>query len=293
MCHTWLADELPDHLKFPSLLEIPAADEPIENWQVVPCTYPGKLEWAHVGRNPTAQDHTRQLVLVYKHPRIFPHAPANMLYPIGVRVQGFIHDCNLNPLGTWSGANDGPQKSLQFITMGGGGIIDNLFAKYKVAIVEIIEFIYRSLRLPVPSGKWLDSEFLYIVRRVFTKVTPKNRYRTCALQPGEDPTLLAKQVEANWRVLERLSVGMYVEDESEESDGFKVACNPMTLGHGDFVDVCIGFDIVTRNSSEGTTHQVHLKLEHVLLLIAAEDIPKEATEGEGEEYTVQPAGLSF
>ncbi|KAJ7273854.1 hypothetical protein C8J57DRAFT_1505975 [Mycena rebaudengoi] len=277
--HTWLVEELPAHLRFLDALDLPGPDEPVENYEVVPRTYHSKLEWAHIGYNPHSQDHTRQVLLVYKHPRILPHAPPNMLYPVGIRVQAFIRSCILVPLGTWTGGDDPPQKALQFVILGGAGVIDEQFA---------------NLRVPVPHGNWAESELLYIARRVFTKITAKNRHLTCALFPGEDPTNTAAQVQAHWRVLDRLSAGMYVPDEADATEGFKVPCNPMTFGSGDFVDVCIGFDIVSRGDGKNrTTHQVHLKLEHILLLAAANDLPQPAEEPSVTEMHVQSAGLVF
>jgi hypothetical protein len=47
------------------------------------------------------------------------------------------------------------------------------------------------------------------------------------------------------------------------------------LNEGDFVDVCVGFDIVTcRNRQGKTIHQVHLTIELVLLLASATVVPK-------------------
>ncbi|KAJ7279721.1 hypothetical protein C8J57DRAFT_1502363 [Mycena rebaudengoi] len=276
--HTWLVEDMPAHLQFLDALNLPVSDQPIENYMVVPRTHHGKLEWAHVGYNPYSQDRTRQMILVYKHPHILPHAPPNMLYPVGIRVQGFLQQCVLGPLGNWSGrVSDPPQKALQFVTLTGGGVVDDIFAKYREAIIEVIEFIYRSLGLPVPHGNWADSEQLFISCRVFTKVTAKNRHRLCVLEEGEDPTLTAKQVEAHWR-----------------KEGFKVPCNPMTFGSGDFVDVCIGFDIVSLSDGKrGQTHQVHLKLEHIMLLASAEDLPTPNVEEADEAMYIQGAGLQF
>lgn len=101
--HTWLVDEYPVHLRFLDALEILPAELPVENYQVVPRMFAGKLEWAHVGHNPAAQDRTCQFLFVYKHPHIFPNSPPNVLHPVGVRVQGFIEACNLCPLGNWTG----------------------------------------------------------------------------------------------------------------------------------------------------------------------------------------------
>jgi hypothetical protein len=71
-------------------------------------------------------------------------------------------------------------------------------------------------------------------------------------------------------VLKKLSVGVYVED---EDGNFKAPCDALVFAEGDFVDVCVGFDIVSKKGRDGAmVVQVHLNIEHVLLLVAGPDI---------------------
>jgi hypothetical protein len=107
--------------------------------------------------------------------------------------------------------------------------------------------------------------------------------------------------------MKKVSVGMYVE-EVEESEHFKVPCDAMIFTEGDFVDVCIGFDIVSKRGRDGWMNvQVHLNIEHILLLVAGPDVgivrlfiyplaPSQNSaqeEDDDGEFAVQAPGLVF
>ncbi|KAJ7276035.1 hypothetical protein C8J57DRAFT_1505338 [Mycena rebaudengoi] len=167
--HTWLVDELPEVLRFKDALGFPKADEPVPNWQVVPRTHSAKLNWAYVGANPSAQDPTRSILLIYKYPHLYPNSPENIVHSVSIRIQGFVDKCNLRTLGNWEGSM-APQAAVQFITLSGGGIIDDQFLEYKQAVDEVVQYIYKSLNAEAPVTKWDESHTLHATRRVFSKV---------------------------------------------------------------------------------------------------------------------------
>lgn len=74
-----------------------------------------------------------------------------------------------------------------------------------------------------------------------------------------------------WRVTKKLQCGQLISDAMGET---KIDyCNPAQLQVGDFVDVCVGFDIVTRKRpGHDRTIQLHLTIQHILLLKAADMI---------------------
>ncbi|KAJ7868316.1 hypothetical protein B0H13DRAFT_1897155 [Mycena leptocephala] len=81
-----------------------------------------------------------------------------------------------------------------------------------------------------------------------------------------------------WKVLSKVSIKMYIPDDVDSADGYKAPCDAMSLNEADFVNVCVGFDIVMPCDRQGKTiHQVHLTMEHVLLLASAAVIPKTLT----------------
>jgi hypothetical protein len=101
-------------------------------------------------------------------------------------------------------------------------------------------------------------------------VNASNRKQPSALEAGDDPLGLCKELDNDWQVLKKLSVGMYVED---EDGNFKAPCDALVFAEGDFVDVCVGFDIVSKKGRDGSmVIQVHLNIEHVLLLVAGPDV---------------------
>lgn len=76
----------------------------------------------------------------------------------------------------------------------------------------------------------------------------------------------AVTVETNWKVLDKVNVGIFVPD---NIDGEFVSMDPFHVWPGDFVNVCLGFDIVRRGTRGGKTLQVPLTINHILLLSAA------------------------
>jgi hypothetical protein len=99
--HNWLADEWPEHLQFRTALGIPMDGEEVLNHQVVPRTDQGLLSWAYVGTNPSATDRSRTLRLLYRNPPVYKNRPLHVIFPVGVRIQGFVDSCNLRALGNW------------------------------------------------------------------------------------------------------------------------------------------------------------------------------------------------
>jgi hypothetical protein len=101
---------------------------------------------------------------------------------------------------------------------------------------------------------------------------------------------------------------MYVEDDIDPVDGYKVPCDALVFNEGDFVDVCVGFDIVSKKGRDGRLNvRVHLNIEHVLLLVSGPDVEpvgafnsvyckaltqKQVNE-ESDEFAVQAPGLIF
>jgi hypothetical protein len=80
----------------------------------------------------------------------------------------------------------------------------------------------------------------------------------------------ATSVEGQWKVLDKINIGMFVPDNIDPTDGDFVSMDPFHLRPGNFVDVCVGFDIVSRGPRGAKTVQVHLTIDHILLLAAAE-----------------------
>lgn len=78
-------------------------------------------------------------------------------------------------------------------------------------------------------------------------------------------------MENRWRVTNKMQCGQVITDGMGESR--MEYCNPAQLQVGDFVDVCVSFDIVTRKRpGQARSIQVHLTIQHVILLKSADDV---------------------
>ncbi|KAJ7046267.1 hypothetical protein C8F04DRAFT_1248519 [Mycena alexandri] len=288
--HNWLLYKWPAELRFPDALDIPGPNEPLETFHCVPRTYAALLDWAYVAKNPGARDHTRELLLLYKQPRILPNSPRGILCPVGVRVQGFVERCNLKPLGSWESGKS-PQSAIQHVVLGGGKDNAHVFREYKNSVNEVIKYILRTLDVPIPASVERDDrDLMFIARRVFTKVNSVNRRLPSALEPGDDPMDLCKGIDNEWRVLKKVKTRMYMAGDMDPDGSYNVPCASMMIAEGDFVDVCVSFDIVTRRVRHNElTVKVHLNIEHVLLLAPGVDIGVV----EEEAVILQDPGLSF
>ncbi|KAJ7936957.1 hypothetical protein B0H13DRAFT_248076 [Mycena leptocephala] len=180
---------------------------------------------------------------------------------------------NLRALGNWSLGRK-PQTALQQIVLNGGRDYGDIFSKYKVAVGEVINYIYHCLDYH-PQDSSTESQSMTISRRVFTQVTSWSHNSRRVLEPGDDSPDHMCSLNDEWKVLSKVSIGMYVPDDVDPADGYKAPCDAMSLNEANFVDVCVGFDIVMRCDRQGKTiHQVHLTMEHVLLLASATVVPK-------------------
>lgn len=87
---------------------------------------------------------------------------------------------------------------------------------------------------------------------------------------------------------------MYVPDDVDPTDGEAIPCDPLIICQGDFVDVCVGFDIVTKYGHNGELNvQVHLNIQHVLLLESGVNIRRVRNLSSSPRITEQiPGGTS-
>ncbi|KAK7001754.1 hypothetical protein R3P38DRAFT_3283520 [Favolaschia claudopus] len=293
--HQWVADLWPERLRFRALLGIPDDEEDVQKSSVVPRTYQGLLQWAYVGTNPSATDSTRTLRLLYREPSSANDAIPGVIFPVGVRVQGFVMNCNLRTLGNWT-RGTAPASALQFIVLGGGDC-PSLFAEYRTAVTDIVRYIHRCLNSEPPDLRngVRDEQTIFAARRVFTKINARNNHLPSVIRPGDDPLNETQSIQHEWRPIKRLSVGLYSQYDEQRGGGELTALDPLNIAVGDFVDVCLGFDIVTkpRRGNGQPSLQVHLTIEHIIVLAPA----GEATDSEMTiEYPVveeESPGLTF
>jgi hypothetical protein len=78
---------------------VDGTDEP-KFWQVVPTTFEEMCDWAYVSMNKISNDQTRRHLVLYRNPEV---THGSVVYPVTLRVQGFVERAKLTALGDWDG----------------------------------------------------------------------------------------------------------------------------------------------------------------------------------------------
>ncbi|KAJ6623308.1 hypothetical protein B0H10DRAFT_2213700 [Mycena sp. CBHHK59/15] len=277
----WAAEVWPGILQFSEALGLPAYTAHSPPWVVVPLTLTAILDWAYVHRSDQVADYTREHVLLYKNP---PHAALNTVFPVGVRVQGFIMRSTLGMLGNWEGTPGTAVSAAQSVALGCGGYREPWHATMLAfrAIEDLVQTSLSSGGFSRPghraSTRDVVDQELYLTRRVFEKITTRNRgVRLSGYKTGTIHLVTALQSATNGELLEK-----FRQDDCP----------------GDFVDVCIRFDIVAKREGKRgeMTYHVRYTIQHILLLKSAADLEAELGAPEelrGPLVTVIEQGLSF
>ncbi|KAJ7209370.1 hypothetical protein C8J57DRAFT_1540385 [Mycena rebaudengoi] len=252
--HEWAVDAWPEGIQFGAGLNLPAYCAKNQAWVTVPIGLADMLDWAYVHRVRNAADYTREHLLLYKKP---PATSDNALFPVGIRVQGFVLKAALAPLGTWDGKRNTAVSAIQTLALGCGGHEEPWRATI-AALTSIQQLVHTAL----VGGGYDDSNYnrghREIVDREADIVLPDN------IQESRDTP-------DEWMVTKKLSSGRLVC--SVDNDYFE-PYDSRAIAEGDFVDVCIGFDIVAkRNFKRGEpTYQLRFTIQHIILLKKAEDV---------------------
>ncbi|KAH7905425.1 hypothetical protein BJ138DRAFT_1017715, partial [Hygrophoropsis aurantiaca] len=77
----------------------------LEDWEKVPPTYAEICTWAQIARDPTATERRRENIVIYCNP---PATDTLTLFPISIRVQGYLDAFCLRTLGNWNGYRSSP-----------------------------------------------------------------------------------------------------------------------------------------------------------------------------------------
>lgn len=160
-----------------------ANDDPTAQWQIIPPALDRLFDWAYVAKNHRSTDRKHSHHLLYKVP-----ADVVGIFPVTVRIQGFIARCALSGLGTWNGcvahlcpdmwinlnlysSLDTAAAATHFLALSSGGYNEPWSANLST-IRNIRQMVHNSLpsrqRFIEPEAE--DGSELYIRRRIFTKV---------------------------------------------------------------------------------------------------------------------------
>ncbi|KAH7905486.1 hypothetical protein BJ138DRAFT_1228975 [Hygrophoropsis aurantiaca] len=237
----------------------------LEDWQKVPSTYPEICSWAQVARDPTCTEKRRENIIVYCNP---PPSDCPTLFPISVRIQGFLEACCLRPLGTWNGEPVTAQNASQTLTLRTNGD-DRPWSPIHSAIRHIRQLVQRQLRgdslYEEPAKE--NTAILRLFHRVFVKRT--DDHTADPLPIADDPAQFYPAVAHQWSLADRVRIGR------RAANGKTIACSHLGLSPGDFVDVGLTFEIVRHKQKDGPlAFKVHLGFSHVLQLASIDDLKK-------------------
>ncbi|KAJ7119802.1 hypothetical protein C8R44DRAFT_878192 [Mycena epipterygia] len=283
VCELW-----PEDLRFASTLGVPLDEATLPQWQIVPADLTGFSDWAYIYHNAASRERSRAKLLLYRHPA---QTMPGTIYPVKVRLQGFVQRLNLQPLGTWDGNPERASAAIQSVVLSNGDSADNYEAWESTirAVDTLRTFAYMSLGAPstVHQAMPVIERHIYCQRRVFTKVRP-SAPEPSVLRAGDDPYGHAAMVDTEWRVVKNLSMGRVL-----AADGRAVPCDHTAFRAGDFVDIGISLDIAAVPQRRGNPRvDVHIALQHILLLREAEQ--NTAPElGTTEDVQVVEQDLSF
>ncbi|KAJ6554924.1 hypothetical protein DFH09DRAFT_1165915 [Mycena vulgaris] len=260
--HSWSADLWPPHLPFSSALGIPAHSAHAADWTVAPSNCAAMYDWTFISKNTASREPRREQVLLYKSP---PRVAVNTLFPVANGDASTSISATQSVVLECRG-NFGPWEATLSAMRNIEDLVQFQWSLQGYGPTEF--FLDRSGR----AGQFQD---LYCARCVFQKVTPQ----TAA------------------RVMKKRSSGRLLKD-VEGSDYFE-AYNARAFTPGDFVDLCIGFEIVSLRPSRRSS-DVRFKLrpviQHIVLLRNAplEDITQGAEPIEDPVLlTVEEQGFSF
>ncbi|KAJ7131645.1 hypothetical protein C8R43DRAFT_1133590 [Mycena crocata] len=266
-CELW-----PEAYRFATALGVPVDEATMLDWQLVPTELGAFGDWGYVYDNAASRERSRTKLLIYRQPA--DPAPG-IVYPVRIRIQGFIQRCNLRPLGAWEGEPDRAKAAIQSIQLHPGDLEGSADAwrATVTAIDNLQAYTYSAMGVqghplpPIPAGE----RSLYFQRRVFTKVL-NNSTGPDRLRAGDDPYGWAAGVRKDWRVTRLLSMGRLFIDEdgalTASVSAFRsAACDHTAFREGDFVDIGVSVDIAAITKRRTTPRvDVHMTFQHILLL---------------------------
>ncbi|KAH7904133.1 hypothetical protein BJ138DRAFT_1107083 [Hygrophoropsis aurantiaca] len=140
----------------------------LEDWQKVPATYSEICSWAQVARDPSSHERRRDNIIVYSNR---PSSEELTLFPISIRIQGFLEGCCLQRLGNWRGDPSNVHKAVHSLVLRSNGD-ERTWAPIHSAIAHLRQLVQRQLTANNLYEEPLTdpSEDLRLFHRVFQKV---------------------------------------------------------------------------------------------------------------------------
>ncbi|EJD34256.1 hypothetical protein AURDEDRAFT_131261, partial [Auricularia subglabra TFB-10046 SS5] len=245
---------------FDRLPRDPASRADCEAWQAVPLNVAGLADWLLVVPRKQRFDKTRPFQVIH-----VPTEDDNVKYELALRVQGLVHQCDLNPVGNWDGTALGAQNAVQRLVLHGRGF-DHQWSATLRQLNNIITVVTRLVnpRHDVYLFPEAVSTVLPLQRRVFNRT----RAGFSDVKPTSlDPTIRPAHVRtiqsmgSQWTLGPPILTGVV-------RDGEVRRANHVIVRPGNFVDAMVTVEIVCK--PRGT--RVFFKLDRVVQVDAAEEL---------------------
>ncbi|OBZ78024.1 hypothetical protein A0H81_02092 [Grifola frondosa] len=235
----------------------------------MPCDFETLTAWIVV---ETAVEHEdgRHRTMVLYHPRLF-NDDCGQRYEVVVRLQGFVEEVNIGPLGDWNGHEQGAPKAQQSLTLGHGGVRAP-FEAQREGLNALRDVVLLSLNME-PADHVSSSPSIKLQRRVFSRVRPTGPTAVDSiLQSGDDPLGCAAKIRSQWVVTHKISAGV------QGADGKIRQCGHLVIRKGDFVDVAVFVEIFKRHTRKGVQLEMNLAMHDVVRLHSAHDLKGRAVQ---------------
>jgi len=211
-----------------------------------------------------------------------------------IRVQGFLKAFNLTPLGNWRGADRDAPRAVQFVDLESRGF-DDAFEPQKQFLETVRAMVLGTLSNNQESfDAHMDTHaVVHLERRVFSRVRATGvRSGGSVLRPSDDLYGRAAKISSRWIVAHRLKIGV------QRDDGRIVACSPIVLRKGDFVDIAVSVDIATVREGRRARNTVQFAIQEVVRLHSAADLSEIGVRSEtgtdvGAGFTTMASGFGF
>ncbi|KIN97658.1 hypothetical protein M404DRAFT_32128 [Pisolithus tinctorius Marx 270] len=207
----------------------------LQQWECFPTSLCHMIEWATVARHLTAPDRRRSHLLVYKTLPI--PEPCDALYPVSVRIYGFLDKFCVSDFGNWNGDCARAACAVQSLTINSMG--NTAAWRNQIECLNLAAtFASCILKIPLPSVQF--RHHLHLQRKVFSKRLFDLQESQAARNnsPHAQNAHIPKLPEYPWEwngPLEILEM---------QQDGNVTPIHELLLSRGDFVEIDAEFDLV-------------------------------------------------
>ncbi|TCD70769.1 hypothetical protein EIP91_001800 [Steccherinum ochraceum] len=208
-----------------------------------------------IGKNSDTGDRFRPDVL-YRQPTDPAMDPEQAVF----RIQGFVADANLHPIGDWNKRPENCMQATQWIKLG-PGLFTNVFTEQQAAMDAICQFVRSALFVEKDNFLYTRDGAIYLNRLVFTK--PRAGVTPLKWDTSADKTFFPalEKVKHDWVIAS--STATY----TRISDTRARPVSAAAIQKGDFVDVAIVADITAPHNTH-RQRKVRLNLLRVVQLKA-------------------------